>query len=75
MDSLFNEINQEYLRASKKYPKFNSTHEGYAVLKEEVDELWDGVKANKGVKGNKYLRKEAIQVAAMAVRFIKDLCD
>jgi len=67
-------VEEEYLQASKKYPKFNSTHEGYAVIKEEVDELWDLVKANKGLKGNSELKKEAIQIAAMAIRFIEDLC-
>jgi hypothetical protein len=49
---------------------FNSTHEGFAVLKEEVDELWDEVKKN-GSKER--LRAEAVQVAAMAVRFIQEL--
>lgn len=60
----------EVERAVKKFPKFNSTHEGYAVIKEELDELWEEVKKN-----NKWLaREEAVQVAAMAVCFITD-CD
>lgn len=71
---LFNDINHEYLKASAKYPKFHSTHEGYAVIKEEVDELWEMVKANKGLYGNDEMKKEAIQIAAMAIRFINDLC-
>lgn len=29
----------ELKKANKKFPKFNSRHEGYAVIKEEVDEL------------------------------------
>lgn len=67
-------INQEYYKASTKYQRFHSTHEGYAVIKEEVDELWDLVKANKGINGNEQFKKECIQIAAMAIRFIKDLC-
>jgi hypothetical protein len=47
-----------------------STHEGYACLLEEVNELWDEVK-NNGSKER--LRAEAVQVAAMAVRFIQEL--
>ncbi len=56
---------------------FNSYHEGFAVLWEEVDELWDEVKASKpvsqGYSNEKEMQKEAIQVAAMAMRFIYDL--
>lgn len=61
-------IAQEYLRASKKFPKFNSKHEGYAVIKEEVDELWDAVKTNRSVDS----LEEAVQVGAMAMRFLVD---
>lgn len=65
-------IDDEIHRAKTKFKevKFNSTHEGFAVLKEEVDELWDEVKSN-GSKER--LRAEAVQVAAMAIRFIKEL--
>ena len=65
------EIQNEFEKASKKFPRFNSTHEGYAVLKEEVDELWDNIKGN---GTNSLLREEAIQVGAMAMRFLVDLC-
>lgn len=62
----------EYLAASSNHPPLNSAHEGYAILKEEVDELWDEVKK----KPNKRLRTrmydEAKQIAAMAVRFMVD---
>ena len=63
-------IADEYDRAIAKFPKFNSEHEGYAVIKEEVDELWEAI------KGKVYRRlklDEAIQVGAMAVRFLTDL--
>jgi hypothetical protein len=60
-----------------KYRKpFNSTHEGYAVLKEEVDELWDEIKhgEKRNAETHKYnIKKEAIQVAAMACRIIQEL--
>lgn len=63
----------EVKRARDIYPKFNSTHEGYAILQEEVDELWDEIKQKKSdiLK----LRNEAIQVGAMAIRFIQDCCE
>lgn len=54
-------VRAEVLRAIAKFPPFNSGHEGYAVLKEEVDELWDDVKRDypEGAL------QEAVQVAAM----------
>lgn len=41
----------------------------------EVDELWDHVKVNQKRRNLDGMRKEAIQVAAMAVRFVRDVCD
>ncbi len=59
----------ELTRAYHKHPKpQTSLHEGYAVLLEEVDELWDSIKMNEN--GNALI--EALQVAAMAVRLIID---
>lgn len=63
----------ELQNARKKFPAFNSAHEGYAILEEEVDELWDEVKRKDSSKEK--MRKEAIQVAAMAIRFVEDVCD
>jgi molybdopterin biosynthesis enzyme len=64
-------VTVEFMRAAGKFPPFNSAHEGYAVLAEEVDELWDAVKAN----DNDHARKEAVQVGAMAIRFLCDCPD
>ena len=58
--------------ATQRYGTFNSYHEGYAVIREEVDELWDEIK---GVQDIDEMKKEAIQIAAMAIRFIMDLCE
>jgi hypothetical protein len=59
----------ELERATAKFGTFNSSHEGYAIIKEEVDELWDDIKANKLYSA----KEEAVQVAAMAIRFLIDL--
>lgn len=69
VDDLLRGVKSELLRAMSKFDSFNSAHEGYAVILEELDELWDEVKAN---DLNNAL-DEAVQVAAMAVRFILDL--
>jgi hypothetical protein len=67
-------IEKECLRACVKHPNsFHSAHEGYAVILEEVDELWDEVKLQ--TSRPECLRKEAIHVAAMALRFLIDVCE
>lgn len=62
-------VRDEAIRAACKFKPFNSAHEGFAVLKEEVDELWDEVKANNSLRAS----EEAVQVGAMAVRFLTDV--
>lgn len=74
IDDAIEDVIDELRMAMAKFPPFNSAHEGYAILLEEVDELWDEVKNNKHDDGARQ-RKEAIQVAAMAVRFVLDISD
>jgi hypothetical protein len=69
LDLALAEVRAEVVRAIEKFPTFNSAHEGYAVIAEELDELWDEVKANSPVRA----RKEAVQVAAMGIRFMTDI--
>ena len=46
----------------------------YAVILEELDELWAEIRSNQTTPGRQdRMRKEAIQVAAMALRFIIDM--
>lgn len=64
-------IFNEATTARMKFPPFNSAHEGYAVLLEEIDELWDEVKRHD--IDHAAMIDEAVQVGAMAIRFIADL--
>lgn len=67
---------QELIYATNAHAPMRSAHEGYAVIKEEVDELWEAIRRVRNVQDtrqNKPLRKEATQVAAMAIRFLIDL--
>lgn len=61
--------------AAEQWPPFNSAHEAYAVLAEEVDELWDEVKVNQRRRDVGKMRAECVQVAAMALRFAHDICN
>ena len=64
----------EALAASLRFGRFNSCHEGYAVMKEEFDELWIEIMKKQEERDPAKLKKEAIHVGAMAIRFINDLC-
>lgn len=66
------DVRNEFARATAKFPAgFHSGHEGYAVIKEELEELWSEVKCNDSSGERAY--REAVQVAAMALRYVIDL--
>lgn len=75
LERLLDSVSVEVIRARQRYPAFHSGHEGYAVIREELDELWDEVKASNGLRQSEAAGAEAVQVAAMAIRFALDLCD
>jgi len=68
-----NLVIREFQRATENHGRFNSNHEGYAVIAEELDELWDEVKKKGEVRDVDKLREEACQVTAMGLRFMVDL--
>ena len=65
------DVTAEYIRASKIFPPFNSAHEGFAIIAEEYDELWEEIK--KKNRDPIRMREEATQLAAMAIRFLVDV--
>lgn len=68
-------VESELSRAREKHARINSLHEGYAVILEELDELWNLVKV-KVKRENRNLEsvlEELIQIAAMAQRTAEDL--
>jgi hypothetical protein len=69
--SVLLQVQTELAKARERFPPFNSPHEGAAVIREEFEELWDCVKADEGHSAAAY--HEAIQLAAMAVRYASDL--
>lgn len=68
------EVRIEIYRARENWPPMNSAHEAFAVMAEEVDELWDHVKTNQKKRDLGAMREEAIQVAATAIRFATECC-
>ncbi|MGH2514003.1 MAG: hypothetical protein ACRDGQ_15135 [Candidatus Limnocylindrales bacterium] len=72
VDALLWMVRMELADATRKFAPFNSPHEGFGVIYEEfVIELGEHVWHNTGRSAE--ARKEAIQVAAMAVRYALDL--
>ena len=63
------EVVGELARARSIHAPMHSAHEGWAVLWEEVCELWEAVRAEDPAAQ----RAEAVQVAAMALRFLTDV--
>lgn len=69
------DVVEELSRTLEAYPvPMRSAHEGFSLLQEEIDELWDHVKVKQGGRDVAAMRKEAIQAAAMAIRFASDIC-
>lgn len=71
---IIHEVLHETSRAQQKWPPYNSAHEGFGVLLEEVDELKEHVWKNQKNRDLASMQKEAIQVAAVAIRFAVDVC-
>lgn len=62
-------VKAETERAIELHGEFHSAHEGYAVILEELEELWREVMKNKAKRTPERMRDECIQIAAMAVKF------
>lgn len=67
-------VKQEIKNARANYPEMHSAHEGFSILNEEIDELWEHVKVKQGNRNIYEMEKEAIQVAAMAILFAAEIC-
>jgi len=67
---------KEELNKKRKKNKFvSSPHEGYALILEEVDELWEEVKKKQSLHNKQMMLDEAKQIAARAIMFMQDVCD
>lgn len=66
------DVASEVVHATAEYPPMNSLHEGYAVILEELDELWDEIKKKPRTRNLDHLYTEAVQTAAMLVRLAED---
>lgn len=72
IEKLALEVAGEVRRAQDKHAPMNSPHEGWSVIFEELEELREHVRADTGTSD--LARKEAIQIAAMGMRYVLNLC-
>jgi hypothetical protein len=69
MMNIRKDIEDEIKKAEFKFPEYTSYHEGFAIINEEVDELWDNVKSKNASIKEHY--DEAKQIACTAIRYMK----
>jgi len=70
---VFAEVIEEVCRAQDLHAPQHSAHESYAVIKEELDEFWAEVMKKREHRSPGAMRKELVQIAAMACRAVIDL--
>lgn len=66
-------VRRELTEARQLHDPINSLHEGYAVILEEVDELWDEARRKRKAREPQQILRELIQIGAMAQRTAEDL--
>lgn len=73
IERALDQLRVELIKAMTKHAPMHSPHEGSSVIREEFEELWAHVMVDTGRTPE--ARKEAMQIAAMGVRYALDLCD
>jgi NTP pyrophosphatase (non-canonical NTP hydrolase) len=68
MSKFLQEVQAEADRAIKKHGNYNSLHEAFGVLLEEVDEFWEEVRKKRAKRSPKNIRTELKQIAAVCLK-------
>ena len=71
-NQVWTEIKEEYKQAIQTNPAFHSPHEGLAVIEDQFEDLKRQVFMPRSRRSTDEMRKEAVQIACMAIRFIVD---
>jgi glutamyl-tRNA reductase len=75
VDVFAESVRAELIFARSKYRPMASAHEGWAIIREEIDELWDEVKKKPSERDTIAMYEELVQIAAMAQRMAEDICE
>ncbi len=74
IEKAFEMVGQELTIASSEFGPFKSRHEGIAIIEEEFLELREAVFWVNHPAVIRDSQQEAIHLAAMAIRYLVDLC-
>ena len=66
-------VRDELVRARALHPSIHSAHEGYSVILEELDELWEEVRKKRSKRCLRRMLFELVQIGAMAQRMAEDV--
>lgn len=66
--SFLQEVQEEAERAVAKHGQYNSLHEAFGVLFEEVDEFWEEVRKKRSKRDPLRIRQELVQIAACCLK-------
>lgn len=69
IEAVFDEV----VRARSEHAPMRGAHDGHALILQEVHGLWGAIKDRRC--DAQEMRDRAIQVAAMAVAFVVEVCD
>lgn len=67
-------IKNEYLRAENLHAPMVTAHHGIAIIEEEFIELRNEVFKRESLRDMNAMKEEAVQLGAMALRFLIDIC-
>lgn len=66
-------VRMELATARNQHKPISSLHEGYALIKAELDEFWEKAKKDLVCRDKGEVVKELVQIGAMAQRVAEDL--
>jgi hypothetical protein len=61
-------LQKEFVRAKQLHPMYNSAHEAYAVILEELDEFKEQVWKKQKNRSDEKMLEELVQIAATAMK-------
>ena len=72
-EQFLNDMSIELNKAEQLHGSYNSYHEAYAVILEELDEFWEIVRQKAQDRNNRDAYVELVQIAVTAWRTARDL--
>lgn len=72
-NQFISDMESELSMADAAHGTYNSYHEAYAVILEELDEFWDIVKMKRQARDHAHAYVELVQIAVTCMRTARDL--